>query len=134
MEHLRDPQLLLAQIPKVVNSKGGTVVIQTPFLFKEHMSPRDYARYTPDWYVSTLEQCGYEEVTVIKQGVGPVTTAFSMLLGPGRIPRRFSLWALYLARMIDRKLAPHIFARGEDFFIGVAISAAVPPCFKPPKI
>lgn len=127
IEHLQNPTILISQLPEVVSDRGGFIVIQTPFLFKEHMSPRDFARYTPDWYVSTLELCGYEEVTVIKQGVGPLTTAFSMLLGPGRVPPRFSLWALKLARLIDRKLASSIFARGEDFFIGVAITASLPP-------
>lgn len=127
LEHLRDPSLLLVQTKEVFDSKGGTLVIQTPFLFKEHMSPRDYARYTPDWYKSTLEMSGYEEVTVFKQGVGPVTSAASMILGPGRIPRRLSLAALILCRWLDKRLAPHIFAKGQDFFIGLAVTAKAPP-------
>lgn len=133
LEHLREPSILLAQTRKVFDPKGGTLLIQTPFLFKEHMSPKDYGRYAPDWYKSTLELCGYEDVAIIKQGAGPITTACSMVLGPGRIPRRLSLAGLIFCRWLDRILAPYIFAGGKDFFIGLAVTAKAPAASRPTR-
>jgi SAM-dependent methyltransferase len=46
MEHLYNPQTLLAELFRVLRP-GGVVLINTPFMYPVHEAPYDFYRYTP---------------------------------------------------------------------------------------
>ncbi len=45
LEHTRNPHLVLAEIARVLKSKGSLRVV-IPFLWEEHQAPHDYFRFT----------------------------------------------------------------------------------------
>ena len=72
MEHLRQPELLLAESIRVLKP-GGTVVISVPFQWWVHEAPWDYFRYTRYGLQHLLETAGFTNVSI-----APTTGFWSM--------------------------------------------------------
>lgn len=68
LEHVEDPQAVLQEAYRVLKN-GGTLLMTTPFMFRIHGHPADYARYTDQWYENVLDRIGFAEVEVRKQGL-----------------------------------------------------------------
>jgi len=57
LEHTRDPQAALREIFRVLRP-GGAALISVPWMFEEHMGPRDYLRFSRhacELYLSAFE-------------------------------------------------------------------------------
>jgi SAM-dependent methyltransferase len=63
LEHLRDPQLALCEIARVLRP-GGALLLVAPHEWEVHQSPHDYFRYTRHGLALLLERAGFGEVTV----------------------------------------------------------------------
>jgi SAM-dependent methyltransferase len=58
LEHVPDPNLLLAEFARVLKP-DGTLLLTVPFLAPLHQMPFDYYRYTPPGISSLLERQGF---------------------------------------------------------------------------
>ena len=67
VEHLREPREALAEAYRVLKP-GGRLLICTPFLFRVHADPYDFARYTDYWFDSTLKSIGFKNLQIKSQG------------------------------------------------------------------
>ncbi len=68
LEHVVAPPVVLYQAWRMLKP-GGCLVVTVPFLFRQHADPSDYGRYT-EWYWKThLEQIGFENIQIKKQGL-----------------------------------------------------------------
>jgi SAM-dependent methyltransferase len=67
MEHLPDPNLLLAEIGRVTRSPGA-LILSVPFLAPLHEEPRDFYRFTPYSLRLLLEQHGFETRQIWSRG------------------------------------------------------------------
>jgi SAM-dependent methyltransferase len=67
LEHLRDPQLALCEIARVMRP-GGEFLLVAPHEWEVHQSPHDYFRYTRHGLELLLGRAGFGEIRV--QAVG----------------------------------------------------------------
>ena len=59
--------------------KGGSLILEVPFLYRIHADPFDFTRLTYNYYEKKLEEIGFKEVMVIPRGFGVFTASYSML-------------------------------------------------------
>jgi SAM-dependent methyltransferase len=67
LEHLRDPQLALSEISRVMR-QGGEFLLVAPHEWEVHQSPHDYFRYTRHGLQLLLERAGFGEIRVTAVG------------------------------------------------------------------
>ena len=67
VEHLLDPIEVLAEAYRVL-APGGLILLTAPFLFHQHADPQDFGRYTSDWYRVKMEELGFKDLFVERQG------------------------------------------------------------------
>ncbi len=84
-EHIFNDQLAVSEAIRVL-SPGGTFHFFVPFLYRVHGSPRDFHRHTPEWWGSTIRQCGIPCCQIIPLVWGKVTSGASVA-GTGRLVR-----------------------------------------------
>ena len=67
LEHVPEPQVVLSEMNRVlVNS--GYVLITTPFIYRMHGDPSDYARYTSQYWSLILAKAGFDRAVIENQG------------------------------------------------------------------
>lgn len=66
LEHLREPQLMLAEAFRILKF-GGNLILQVPWQWRVHEAPHDYFRYTPYGLKYLLENVGFKNVTIEAQ-------------------------------------------------------------------
>jgi SAM-dependent methyltransferase len=67
LEHLRDPQLALCEISRVLKH-GGELLLVAPHEWEVHQSPHDYFRYTRHGLELLLGRAGFQEIRVEPAG------------------------------------------------------------------
>ena len=77
LEHLYNPRNILKEIRRI---KKGRLIGSAPFLAWYHKDPHDYVRYTDEALEKIFKECGYEDVKIEIQAIGPYCTAFSQVL------------------------------------------------------
>jgi SAM-dependent methyltransferase len=102
IEHVRDPEQLLAEIHRVLKP-GGRALMSMPFLYPVHDAPHDYQRLTRYGWRRSLEQNGFTAFDVrtddhavrtaamlaalaIAGGVSQLSTVQRLLLMPVALP------------------------------------------------
>jgi len=63
LEHLRDPQVALSEISRVLRS-GAELLLVAPHEWEVHQSPHDYFRYTRHGLELLLQRAGFGEVRI----------------------------------------------------------------------
>ncbi len=76
-EHLRDPEVSLAEIHRVLKP-GGLIYISLPFIESFHSSPDDFYRWTHMGIAALMKKAGFEEIE-IGMRAGP-SSALSVIL------------------------------------------------------
>ncbi len=67
LEHVPDPRLVLRDIYRVLKP-AGKLLLTVPFLYPIHADPYDYGRYTDYFWMENLQEIGYVDITIEKQG------------------------------------------------------------------
>lgn len=114
LEHIRKPEVLLAEIARVL-APGGKLLLNVPFFYWLHEQPHDYFRYTEHALRSFVAQSGLELVLLEGLGGAPEVLAdvvgkhLSQAPGLGRPLSRAlqqGVWSLAKVPAIARALAP----------------------------
>lgn len=92
LEHVPDPQAVVAEISRVVKP-GGYLYIAVPFLYPFHASPSDYHR----WTFPGLKE-GFQDFEVAESGIraGPAAALQGVLMHFFSLPLSFGIMPLYL--------------------------------------
>lgn len=67
LEHVRDPKAVLTESFRVLKP-GGTLLATAPFMYHVHADPKDYGRYTEYYFREVLQEIGFKNIRVAKQG------------------------------------------------------------------
>jgi len=68
LEHVPQPLDVLRDVHRVLQP-NGTLIISVPFLFRIHADPYDYGRYTDYYWRDHLQQLGFGDIKIEKQGL-----------------------------------------------------------------
>jgi len=79
LEHISNDQNALTEVEKLLKKKGK-LFISTPFLYRYHKAPKDYKRYTLDYFEEIFQK--NKKFKIIKKlslGTGPFLASYSLL-------------------------------------------------------
>lgn len=84
LEHLKEPELAMAEIRRVVKP-SGLVLVQVPFAFPIHGYPNDFWRWTEEGLKLFLEKHGFEviETTLNGKTIHALAVGFNIFLRYG---------------------------------------------------
>lgn len=80
LEHAEEPQLLLAEISRVL-TVGAKLVLSVPWSARRHHIPHDYYRFTPETLQRLLNAAGFTDVEIHVRGndVGAIANKLTVL-------------------------------------------------------
>ena len=67
LEHIYTPPQVLKEVLRILKP-GGVLLATTPFLFPIHSDPYDYGRYTDQYYSRMLNDLGFQNERIERQG------------------------------------------------------------------
>lgn len=77
LEHVNNINNASSEIKNLIK-KDGTIIGSTPFLYRVHAAPKDYARYTSTLLEEMLKSKKLKKIIVKNLGFGPATTCYSL--------------------------------------------------------
>ena len=78
IEHIDNHSITFREINRILN-KNGNLFGSTPFLYQVHGAPKDYFRFTKDFFIEKLKKNGFKKIKVICMGFGPFVACFSII-------------------------------------------------------
>jgi ubiquinone/menaquinone biosynthesis C-methylase UbiE len=67
LEHVPDPRIVVREIHRILKP-GGQFLACVPFMNRIHQDPHDYGRYTDLFWTEALDDAGFAEIDIEKQG------------------------------------------------------------------
>ena len=78
LEHIDNHSTTFDEIKRVL-SNNGNLFGSTPFLYHVHGAPKDYFRFTEDFFREKLKKSGFKKIKVECLGFGPFVACFSIM-------------------------------------------------------
>ena len=91
LEHAESPQLLLAEISRVMLD-GGTLLLTVPWSARRHHVPHDYHRFTRERLHSLLEEAGFDGIDIRERGNDIGAIANKLIVLTARLLRPRQPW------------------------------------------
>lgn len=68
LEHVKNPLIVIREVFRVLKT-NGSLALTVPFLFRIHSDPLDVGRYTTWFWEQQLQEVGFKEIQIEKQGL-----------------------------------------------------------------
>ena len=122
LEHAQDPQLLLAEVARVLRPQG-TLLLTVPWSARQHHLPHDYHRFTRERLQALLLQSGFDKLDIRERGndIGAIANKLTVLTL--RLLRRSPRWPLHLVWKLPLALLCGVLAAG--FVVAAHLSVAL---------
>ena len=78
LEHIHNDSYAIDELKKLLKKKGK-LYISTPFLYRYHQAPKDYKRYTIEYFEKILKNKNFRIKKKISLGTGPFLASYSLL-------------------------------------------------------
>jgi len=78
LEHIDNHSITFKEIKRILG-KNGNLFGSTPFLYQVHGAPKDYFRFTKDFFLEILKNNGFYKIKVKCLGFGPFVACFSIM-------------------------------------------------------
>ncbi len=111
IEHLREPQVMLGEVYRILNP-GGAILLQVPFMWWVHEAPYDFYRFTRYGLEHIFNKAGFKNVKIQSQGGYWVMSTLKLnyqlirlIRGPWLIRKVVSFF-LNVFWAIDQRIAP----------------------------
>lgn len=123
LEHLPDYHTSLNEINRILK-KDGTLIGSTPFIYQIHGAPKDYFRFTKQFFENELKKKKFKIIKIECLGKGPFTACYSLLFAYLRFLPIFSQLFLLICFLLDNFLQIFIKTNLKDIFpIGIIFLA-----------
>ena len=123
LEHLPEYRIALSQINRILKKKGK-IIGSTPFIYQIHGAPKDYFRFTKDFFEFELKKQKFNNIKVQYLGNGPFTACYSLIYPYLRFLPIFSHLVLLICFMLDNILQIFIKTNLKEIFpIGIFFNA-----------
>ena len=123
LEHLPEYRIALSQINRILKKKGK-IIGSTPFIYQIHGAPKDYFRFTKDFFEFELKKQKFNNIKVQYLGNGPFTACYSLIYPYLRFLPIFSHLVLLICFMLDNILQIFIKTDLKEIFpIGIFFKA-----------
>jgi SAM-dependent methyltransferase len=100
LEHLPEYKFAFLVIYKILKKKGS-LIGSTPFIYQIHAAPKDYFRFSKQFFELNLKKYKFKKVRVKSLGFGPFTASYSLLFPYLKYLPFFSQLCLLLAYILD---------------------------------
>ena len=123
LEHLPEYRITLSQINRILKKKGK-IIGSTPFIYQIHDAPKDYFRFTREFFEFELKKQKFKNIKVQYLGNGPLTACYSLMYPYIRFLPIFSHLVLLICFMLDNILQIFIKTNLKEIFpIGIFFNA-----------
>ena len=123
LEHLPEYRIALSQINRILKKKGK-IIGSTPFIYQIHGAPKDYFRFTKEFFEFELKKQKFNYIKVQYLGNGPFTACYSLIYPYIRFLPIFSHLVLLICFMLDSILQIFIKTDLKEIFpIGIFFNA-----------
>ena len=123
LEHLPEYRIALSQINRILKKKGK-IIGSTPFIYQIHGAPKDYFRFTREFFEFELKKQKFNNIKVQYLGNGPFTACYSLIYPYIRFLPIFSHLVLLICFMLDNILQIFIKTDLKEIFpIGIFFNA-----------
>ena len=123
LEHLPEYRIALSQINRILKKKGK-IIGSTPFIYQIHGAPKDYFRFTKEFFEFELKKQKFNYIKVQYLGNGPFTACYSLIYPYIRFLPIFSHLVLLICFMLDNILQIFIKTDLKEIFpIGIFFNA-----------
>ena len=123
LEHLPEYKIALSQINRILKKKGK-IIGSTPFIYQIHGAPKDYFRFTQEFFEFELKKQKFNNIKVQYLGNGPLTACYSLMYPYIRFLPIFSHLVLLICFMLDNILQIFIKTNLKEIFpIGIFFNA-----------
>ena len=125
LEHLPEYRIALSQINRILKKKGK-IIGSTPFIYQIHGAPKDYFRFTKEFFEFELKKQKFNNIKVQYLGNGPLTACYSLMYPYIRFLPIFSHLVLLICFMLDNILQIFIKTNLKEIFpIGIFFNAQI---------
>tara|TARA_B100000035_G_C20867995_1_gene494852 strand:- start:91 stop:759 length:669 start_codon:yes stop_codon:yes gene_type:complete len=123
LEHLPDYDNSLIEINRILKKKG-MIIGSTPFIYQIHGAPKDYFRFTKQFFENELKKKKFTIIKIDYIGRGPFTACYSLLFAYLRFLPIFSHLFLLICFILDNFLQIFVKTKLKDIFpIGIIFLA-----------
>ena len=100
LEHLPEYKFAFSEIYRIIK-KGGFFIGSVPFIYQIHGAPKDYFRFSKQFFELNLKKYKFIQVKVKALGFGPFTASYSLLYPYLKYLPLLSQICLLLAYILD---------------------------------
>lgn len=123
LEHMNNHSIVFKEVRRILK-KNGNLLISTPFLYQVHGAPRDYYRFTRDFFLEKLKENGYKKIKIKCLGYGPFVACFSIIHSYIKYLPLISHIILFVCYLIDFILQIFIKTKLNEIYpIGIFLVA-----------
>ena len=123
LEHLPEYRIALSEINRILKKKGK-IIGSTPFIYQIHDAPKDYFRFTREFFEFELKKQKFKNIKVQYLGNGPLTACYSLMYPYIRFLPIFSHLVLLICFILDNILQIFIKTNLKEIFpIGIFFNA-----------
>jgi len=123
LEHINDHSITFKEIKRILK-KNGNFLASTPFLYQVHGAPRDYYRFTKDFFAEKLKEIGFKKIKIKYLGYGPFVACFSIIHSYIKYLPLITHIVLFVCYLIDFILQLFVKTRLNEIYpIGIFVIA-----------
>ena len=123
LEHLNNVKMPLNNINRILK-KDALIIGSTPFLYQVHGAPKDYYRFTKEFFLEKLKKNGFKKIKIKCLGYGPFVACFSILYSYIKYLPLITHIVLFMCYFIDFILQLFVKTKLNEIYpIGIFIVA-----------
>ena len=123
LEHLPEYKLVFSEIYRILKRKGNFIG-SVPFIYQIHGAPKDYFRFSKQFFELNLKKYGFRKIKVKPLGFGPFIASYSLVYSYLKFIPILNQLSLLLAYILDTVIQIFVRTNLEEIFpLGYFFSA-----------